>query len=290
MRKQVILTGFADEMAKSLDGQLEGLKKLGMTYIEMRNVEGKNLIACSGEEAKDIKARLDAEGIRLSAVGSPLGKIDIRDAFAPHMEELKHTVELAHIMDTPNIRMFSFFIPKDKKPADFREDVLERLGQFVDYASRNGAVLLHENEKDIYGELAPECLDLMKNFHGDHFKAVFDFANFVQAHQDTLEAWDMLKDYVAYVHVKDAVWEDGHVVPAGYGDGHVKEILKQLLDGGYQGFLSLEPHLTNFTGFGSLEKNGKIEQKLEGMEAFALAHESLIKILEELQAGCGARV
>lgn len=282
MNQQIILSGFADEIAPALDKQIEVLQKLGMAYVEMRGVDGKGLVEYSIEEAKEIKKRLDAGGIRLSSVGSPLGKIGILEDFAPHMELFKHTVEIAHVMECPNIRMFSFFIPDGENPGQYREAVTDRLGQFVDYASANGALLLHENEKGIYGAKAFECLDLMKTFYGEHFKAVFDFANFVQVHQDTLEAYEMLKPYIAYVHVKDAKWADGSVVPAGYGDGNVKAILGELMAGGYQGFLSLEPHLADFTGFGALEKDGRIGNKLSGEEAFTLAHDSLVKILEEI--------
>ena len=123
----------------------------------------------------------------------------------------------------------------------------------------------------------------MEEFYSDHFKAVFDFANFIQCHQDTKEAYEMLKPYIEYVHVKDAEWESGHVVPAGHGDGNVKEILKMLKKSGYEGFLSLEPHLADFAGFSALE-NGKSEkkEKLTGEESFTLAHESLVKILGEI--------
>ena len=122
----------------------------------------------------------------------------------------------------------------------------------------------------------------MKCFAGPHFKAVFDFANFVQAGQDTLEAYELLKPYIAYIHVKDALLRDGSVVPAGYGDGNVREILRRLKAHGYSGYLSLEPHLSEFTGFSALEKDGKIGKKLSGEEAFTLAHDALARILEEL--------
>ena len=119
----------------------------------------------------------------------------------------------------------------------------------------------------------------MKQFYGAHFKAVFDFANFVQARQDTLEAYELLKPYIAYIHVKDARWEDGSVVPAGFGDGNVELILKRLKETGYGGYLSLEPHLSEFVGFSALEKGGKPGGKLSGEEAFTLAHDSLLKLL-----------
>lgn len=282
MLENIILTGFGDEIDPSLDTQMRVLDKLNIKHIEMRGVDGKNFVEYTEGEAREIKRRLDEKGFSLSAVGSPIGKIRISEEFAPHMELFKHTVALAHIMDTPNIRIFSFYGPEGGSPLSYREKVMDQLGQFAEYAAANDVVLLHENEKDIYGEMAEGCLDIMKQFYGEHFKAVFDFANFVQVHQDTLEAYETLKPYIAYVHVKDAVWENRSVVPAGFGDGNVKEILGKLKMDGYRGYLSLEPHLSNFTGFSALEKEGRTEsagKKLSGEEAFTLAHDSLMKLL-----------
>lgn len=287
MRQQVILTGFADEIAGDLTTQMEVIRKLSMNHIEMRGVDGDNLIFHTPEKVTEIKSRLDENGIRLSALGSPLGKIGITDAFEPHFEAFKKAVDIAHRMDTKNIRMFSFYLPGGADPEAYREAVFDRIGQFVDYADRNDAVLLHENEKGIYGERAAECKKLLDAFGGKSFKAVFDFANFVQAKQDTMEAYELLKDHIAYVHVKDAVWESGAVVPAGMGDGQVAEILKKMLSDGYRGFLSLEPHLGDFDGFHLLEQSDQKtpmdgKRKLTGEEAFTLAHDSLIKLLETI--------
>ncbi|MCX4304558.1 MAG: sugar phosphate isomerase/epimerase [Acetatifactor sp.] len=279
MFEKIILTGFADEIAPELDIQMQVLEKLNMNHIEMRGVEGRSFVEYTEAEAREIKKRLDDRGFSLSAIGSPIGKIRISEKFEPHMELFRHTVELAHIMDTPNIRMFSFYGPEGGSPVAYREKVMEQLGQFADYAASNDVVLLHENEKGIYGEMAEGCLDIMKQFYGAHFKAVFDFANFVQARQDTLEAYELLKPYIAYIHVKDARWEDGSVVPAGFGDGNVELILKRLKETGYGGYLSLEPHLSEFVGFSALEKGGKPGGKLSGEEAFTLAHDSLLKLL-----------
>lgn len=281
MLEKSIITGFADEIDSMLDKQLEVIGRLGVSYIEMRGVDGKGLVNCSMEEVREIKKRLENQGVRLSSVGSPIGKIGIQDEFAPHMELLKHTVEIAKELDAPYIRMFSFYIPEGEKPETYREQVMERLGKMADYAASQNITLLHENEKGIYGDNGSRCREIMEAFYGEHFKAVFDFANFVQCRQNTLEAYEMLKDYIEYIHVKDAVWEDGRVVPAGYGDGHVKEILGLLDAKGYTGFLSLEPHLTEFTGFAQLEEGGKIERKLTGTEAFTLAYDSLMKLLKE---------
>ena len=282
MWKEITLSGFADEIHENLGEQIRVLKKLGMSHVEMRGVNGKGLVEYSMDEVKEIKKQLDAEGIRLSSVGSPIGKIQITDDFAPHMELYKHTVDIAHAMETDYIRMFSFFMPENEDYGQYKDPVMERLGKMVDYAKANDIILLHENEKDIYGDIAPRCLEIQKAFYGEHFKAVFDFANFVQCKQDTLEAYEMMKPYVAYIHIKDAMWSDASVVPPGTGDGHLEEILRKFKASGYQGFLSLEPHLSDFAGFSALEMNASQKKKLNGEEAFTLAHDSLVKILEKL--------
>ena len=281
------ITGFADEIDQDLKIQVESIKKLGMSYIEMRGVDGNNLIFHSDEKVTEIKKYLDDNGISLSALGSPLGKIGIKDDFVKHFDEFKRAVEIAHMMETRNIRMFSFYLPEGCNPCDYENAVFDRLGQFVDYAASNDVVLLHENEKGIYGEKAKECKILMDTFYGDHFKAIFDFANFIQAGENTLEAYSLLKPYIVYIHVKDALLKDGSVVPAGMGDGNIAAILDDLNKSGYAGFLSLEPHLFDFVGLSELETSDKkttIQKKeaLTGFEAFQLAHESLMKIVNTL--------
>ena len=280
------ITGFADEIAPELDVQIDNLRKLDIRFVEMRGVDGDNLIYRSDAEITEIKKKLDDAGIALSALGTPLGKIGIEDLFEKHFEEFKRAVDIAHRMDTKNLRMFSFYIPEGQLK-EWKGAVWERMGMFADYAARNDAVILHENEKDIYGEMAAECRELMDEFYGDHFKAIFDFANFVQAKQDTIEAYELLKDHIAYIHVKDARLEKGTVVPSGYGDGNVEEILKKLFESGFDGFLSIEPHLFGFKGFENLERGrqavlSESGQELDGPSAFALAHKALLDILEKI--------
>ena len=280
---KIKLSGFADEINPQVDEQIRVLKKLGMHYVEMRGANGKGLVEYPLDEVEKIKEQMDENDIHLSSVGSPIGKIPITQDFEDHFNLFCHTVNIAHVMEVPYIRMFSFFMPEGEDPEKYHDEVFRRVGRMADYAAKHNVILLHENEKEIYGDVADRCRKLMEEFYSDHFKAVFDFANFVQCHQDTKEAYEMLKPYIEYVHVKDAEWESGQVVPAGHGDGNVKEILKALKESGYEGFLSLEPHLADFAGFSALE-NGKSEkkEKLTGEESFTLAHESLVKILGEI--------
>lgn len=281
--EHIILSGFSDEIAPELDLQLAALQEWGVTHLELRAADGVNVSDFTPEKVREVKAKLEAAGISVSSIGSPLGKIGIQEDFAPHLDKLKRTLEIQKELGAPYVRMFSFYIPQDQNPADFREEVLDRLGRMVEEAKAWDSVLLHENEKDIYGDNASRCKELMDAFYGPHFQAVFDFANFVQVGQETLPAYELLKPYVEYVHVKDAQWGTGTVVPAGQGDGHVGEILADLIGGGWKGFLSLEPHLTDFAGLAALEQDPqKRGSALDGKAAWKLALDALHTILETI--------
>ena len=278
------ISGFSDEIEKSVDVQFEVLNKLNIKYFEVRGVDGKNISTLTDEEVLILKSKMEQYGIQVSSIGSPIGKIKIEEDFAPHFEVFKHVVDIAKTLGTKYIRMFSFYHEGgDEWTAEEREEVLARLRQMISYAKEQNVILLHENEKGIYGDTADRCIDVMKELGCEHFRAVFDPANFVQCGQDTKYAFDNLKEYVEYMHIKDARFEDGRVVPSGMGDGNVAYVLKALFENGYHGFLSLEPHLGSFEGLAELELDDKMEGLPKGGEGtFTLAYRALCDILEEI--------
>lgn len=251
MDKNVILGAFADEAGNDIDVQIQAMLDNGVKHLEARTVGDKNFVKFTCDEAKELKAKLDANGLRIWSVGSPLGKINIKDAMEPHLELVKHTIELANVVGAERIRMFSFFMPQGEDPAIYRDEVMERLSRMLDVARGSGVMLCHENEKEIYGDVASRCNDILRTF--PEMGGIFDPANFIQCEQDTLEAWELLKDRIDYMHIKDCM-ADGTVVPCGKGIGHVPEIVKMFrAQGGTQ--LTLEPHLMLFDGFAYLEQD-----------------------------------
>lgn len=282
------ISGFADEIAQDVDTQFGVLKKLGICYFEPRGIDGKNIADLSNEEAASLKEKMEREGIRVSSIGSPIGKVRLDEDFEAHFEQFCRVVEIAKMLDARHIRMFSFYRPAGEPAGDWtakeREEVISRLRRMTAYAKDQDVVLLHENEKDIYGDTADRCADLMKELACGNFRAVFDPANFVQCGQDTKEAYEKLKEFVSYVHIKDAFMEDGRVVPAGSGDGNVEYILKSLFDAGYDGFLSLEPHLGSFAGLAALELDDKMLDLPQGGEGtFTLAYRALEEIIDKIR-------
>lgn len=279
MLKNTIITGFADEIHPDIEIQVKLLKELSISHLELRSAWGKNIADFTLEEAKKLKKYLTEQEIMVSAIGSPIGKIQITEDFEPHFKTYQKVVELAKLMETPYIRMFSFYIPEEGDKEQYQEAVFARMERMVSYAREQKVILLHENEKGIYGDVAVYCKQLFEKFYGDHFKCTFDFANFVQCGQDTMEAYELLEPYIEYIHIKDAVLTTGKVTPAGEGDGRVREILVRLDHKGYAGYLSLEPHLAEFAALKTLEKNVEKRELTDGEAAFTIAYQALKKQL-----------
>lgn len=277
MRYQI--AAFADEADAKISGQIEAMRAEGISLLEVRGVDGKSVADLTAAEAKALRARLEDEGIAVWSIGSPYGKSEIREPFGPRLDEFRRGLEIAEALGASHIRLFSFYLPQGEAPETFRDEVLERLSRFCEAAKGSGIVLCHENEKGIYGDIAPRCAEIHRAL--PELRAVFDPANFIQCGQPTLPAWELLAPYVEYMHVKDAL-ADGSVVPAGCGEGHLPELLEQ-----YRGkVLTLEPHLAVFEGLASLEQEGARSdvptyRYASNREAFAAAAAALRKLLGE---------
>ena len=149
-----MLSAFADEISSELKIQMDVLDKYNIKYIEMENVNGVNVVSHSISSIKEIKQQLDGRGFRISAGrSSPIGKIKITDRFEPHLDLFRHTLEIADILETKYVRMFSFYIPTGEHPDDYFDEIMERWHAFKETAKNTNIVLLHENEKNIYGVL-----------------------------------------------------------------------------------------------------------------------------------------
>lgn len=277
------ISGFSDEISPEIDIQFSVLKKLGISYFEPRGVDGDNISTLSDAQVLKLREKMDIAGIKASSVGSPVGKIKVNEDFEPHFEMYKRVVRTAKMLNCRFIRMFSFYNENEIWTDEDRDEVYRRLSLLIAYAEDHDVVLLHENEKDIYGDTVEKCLALMEHFACEHFGCVFDPANFVQCGIDTKEAYAALSPYIRYVHIKDAHSEDRKVVPAGKGDGNIPYILEKLFQSGYDGFISLEPHLGNFQGLADLEMDDLMSDLPDGGEGtFSLAYQSLCTILEAL--------
>ncbi len=251
--KDIKIFGFADEADSNIDGQIAAMLRNGLDGLEIRGVDGTNISDISIEKAKEVKLKLDNAGLITWSIGSPIGKIDINGDFASHKDKLKHTLELASVLNAQNMRIFSFYIPENEDAAKYKKQVIEYLEEMCEIAKPYNVNLCHENEKGIYGDTAERCVELFKSI--PLLKGIFDPANFVQSGVDTLKAWEMLKEYIFYMHIKDSK-TDGTVVPAGYGSGNIEKISKEYIALGGRNF-TMEPHLAVFDGLAGLERENE---------------------------------
>jgi sugar phosphate isomerase/epimerase len=251
------LTGFADEISPELEEQLETLAQESIGYMELRSVWNTNVLDLSDDELDRIKYATAQRGLRISSIGSPIGKVPVTNSFGPHLERFRRALRAADVMEAPYVRVFSFFIPEDQEPRHYREEVIDRMGIMAGEAEDSGVTLLHENEKEIYGDVPSRCLDILAGVGSPALRAAWDAANFVQCGvRPYKEGYAPLRPYVEYVHVKDALSGSDRVVPAGEGDGQLPETLSALCASGFDGFFSLEPHLASagvYSGFSGPE-------------------------------------
>jgi sugar phosphate isomerase/epimerase len=264
------LSGFIDEISPDFTEQCTVAADLGLRYAEVRSAWNVNVLDLDADQLAEVKKTLAGHGLAVSSIGSPIGKIYIDEEFGPHLERMKHAAEVAQELSAPYIRIFSFFLRPGTDPKDQRGEVIERMRALVRVAEDADVVLLHENEKDIYGDVPSRCLDIVRSVDSPHLRLAWDPANFVQVGvRPYPEGYQMLRPYLEYIQIKDALAADGTVVTAGKGDGEVRETIRALHHDGFDGFFSLEPHLGTTSSSGAFS----------GPELWRKAHQDFTELL-----------
>jgi sugar phosphate isomerase/epimerase len=238
------LSGFGDEIDADPVIQLSVLQALGAKHIEVRSAWGTNVVELADEQLAALAALIAERDMAVSAIASPIGKVDAFGDPDTELARLRRAVHAAHRLGSRYIRLFSFYRPPGTTPPDIRDVVLEQLRAYATVAEQEGLVLLHENEKDIYGDVPDRVLDLIEAVGSPALRMAWDNANFVQVGvRPFTDGYAKLRPYLEYLQVKDARAADGTVVPAGEGDGELLATVTALREDGYDGFASLEPHL-----------------------------------------------
>ena len=264
------LSGFSDEIDDDFATQCQVVTGLGLKYIEIRSAWGTNILDLDADQLTVVQQILAEHGLRVSSIGSPIGKIKITDDFGPHLERMRHATEVARLLQAPYLRLFSFFIPEGDDPDDHRDEVITRLRAIAEVAEQAGVIAVHENEKEIFGDIPRRCLDIVTAVDSPNLKLAWDPANFVQCGVKPFsEGYADLRPHIVYVQVKDALFADSSVVVAGAGDGEVPATVRALREDGFDGFFSLEPHLGTQNSLGGFS----------GADLWTQAHAAFTDIL-----------
>jgi sugar phosphate isomerase/epimerase len=264
------LSGFADEISADPEQQCAVLRRLGIGYLEMRSAWDTPAPDLTDAQLTELAAVIDGYGMRVSSIGSPIGKIPVDGDFAGHLRRFDRSLHVAALLGAPYLRLFSFYLPAGADPGRYRDEVLRRMTALVERAAGHDVVLLHENEKQIYGDVPERCADLVESVGSDRLRLAWDPANFVQCGvRPFTDGYRRLRPYLAYVQVKDALLATGTVCVAGAGDGEWPQTLRALRADGYDGFFSMEPHLAEAGPAGGFS----------GPDLFATATETFTDLL-----------
>lgn len=268
------LAAFADEISTDIQVQMDHLQESGVSLCCMRAANGKGVMEFEDFQVPLMKSQFFNRKFRFSSIGSPIGKVPITDPFEKEEERFRLACKRAKQFETKAIRLFSFYIPAGDDPAKHRDEVIRRMKALAEHAKTEGLNLLHENEAGLFGSAPDRCADLFASVNAPNLMAIFDFANFVSVGEDPLAAWPKVKKWVKEFHVKDYSTAAQQTVPAGCGDGHIREILADALKNQWAGLLTLEPHLSKTDGF----------KELDGGKRYKAAADALKGILAEIGA------
>ncbi|NYF26487.1 MULTISPECIES: sugar phosphate isomerase/epimerase [unclassified Microbacterium] len=267
------LSGFGDEIDPDPAVQIAVLQALGARHIEVRSAWGVNVVDLDESQLAQLAAVVRERGMAVSAVASPVGKVDVSLPVEHEVGRLQRAIRAAEVLEAPYIRIFSFFRAEHLSADDIRDEVLVRMAALARTAEAAGVTLVHENEKDIYGDIPSRVLDVIESVGSDRLRVAWDNANFVQVRvRPFTDGYAKLRPHLEYLQLKDALAATGEVVPVGDGDGELRETLTALRDDGYAGFASLEPHLTDVNALGGFS----------GPEAFGRAGRALRTLTDEI--------
>lgn len=245
-------TGFADEAERSLDGQISTLREVGWSAIELRLIDGKNICDFTDEDWKRTWDRLQKEQIQVVGFGGQIGNWarPIDSDFSLDIDELKRVAPRMRQAGTKFLRIMSY-PNSESNPlsrSEWRMEAVRRLKELAKIAEGEGIILGHENCSG-YGETPEGYLDLVEAVNSPALQLIFDTGNNSLHDNNTEVTWDYYqkcREQITHVHIKCAKpGENGDDFVTCYVDEDpVQErILKDLGATGYDGWLSIEPHI-----------------------------------------------
>ncbi|WP_309118200.1 sugar phosphate isomerase/epimerase family protein [Paenibacillus sp.] len=248
-----------DEVSDRLEEALDWATEQGLAHVEIRVVNGRNAANLTDEEASAIRREVEARGLFVSALASPLFKcaldpgrpVAAGDTFGnaeedveAHFEKLNRVIEIAKLLGTKRIRIFSFW--REEHPERHTEEIVSHLRRAAGIAGEAGVELLLENEPSCNGGVAVEVAALVRSVDSPALRALWDPGNEAYARREAYPAgYESVKDCLSHVHLKDAyVGSEGtsRCVPLGSGDVRVVAQLRALAADGYDGLFTIETH------------------------------------------------
>jgi len=245
----MFFSGISDEAGQSIGAQVKAHRELGWSHMELRCVDGVNFTQVPDAVFALVCETLAEAGMQVSCFSSAIANWARPITTDPQVDidDLARAIPRMHKLGTPFIRVMSY--PNDKNhplpEREWRNESIRRMKTLAKMAEDGGVILAHENCSGWGGLSAENSNILFGEVGSPALKVVFDTGNPVTYEQDSWEYYRAVFDSIVYVHIKDAKRINGedHYTYCGEGDGYVREIVTDLLQSGYDGGFSIEPHL-----------------------------------------------
>lgn len=255
--KKMYYTGFADEAGKDFDIQIKATKELGWSNIETRALMSGNLASITDEEFETVCAKLDESGVKFNSFGSGVGNwaTSIEEPPDASYEELKNAIPRMRKLGIKLARVMSFPVKDTSKYEEYADEAIKRMKTIAKIAEDGGIIAVLENCSGWASGSCDHMVRTLEAVDSPALKVVFDTGNPVfdddvrtpapHKKQSSWEFYEAVKPWIEYVHIKDGYMDGDNMVFtfAGEGKGEVKRIVTDLLKNGYDGGISMEPHI-----------------------------------------------
>jgi sugar phosphate isomerase/epimerase len=265
-----VLSAFADEISPDLQTQVQTLRRLKVPGLDLRSISGTNVLSLTNAQLDEVVEACTANGLHVQAIGSPVNKVPLTAINqSQELEKLRMAIHAAKRTGTELIRIFTPEV-EERDMGSAWMAVEAWMDEQVQLAMENGITLIHENDARFYGAFPEYAKRLFDRFGGPSFRAAFDFANTVLIGYFPMPDWfPWLLPHLHTLHIKDAI-RDGHqIVPAGDGEGQMEETLRWLVEQGWTGPLTIEPHLASAGKLGGFSGEQLFEVAVNSFRAVA---------------------
>lgn len=243
--KAFILSGIADEAGQDIQTQIRAHQELGWRFIEPRMVSGVQFTDLPDNQFAATCAALAAAKIKVSSFASGIANwaCKITDPLEKATATLTRASRRMQPLGTKFIRVMSY--PNDGlSEPEWHAEVVRRFRILAKMAEDAGIVLAVENCDGWASQSPANYRQFFETINSPAVKAVYDTGNAAShGHTNTWEWYQAAKPHIAYIHIKAHTGPGGTHVWPDAGASLVRETLVDLLATGYQGFVSIEPHI-----------------------------------------------
>ncbi len=241
---QIQISGIADEAGQDIQTQIRAHQELGWELIDLRAVDGAMITDLPDEKFDQVHAAIEESGLRVANFASGIccwGR-SVRDDFNLDLNEMKRAIPRMQRMNCKTIRVMSCPHGQDKSvPEDeFKAKVIRRLKVLARMAEDAGLLLVHENAGGWAGSNPARQLEMLELVNSPSLQLLFDMGNFPNA-EACWACFEQIRPFIYYLHIKDRTSEG--CTYAGEGFIPVARILSDLVQHGYDGVASIEPHI-----------------------------------------------